>query len=130
MDEINIQDLWELACQTTRARAERTARSGDIRFGALMLEVAQRYGSQSPPTTKEELSFRQMQSMSVIMMIGHIAYAEMRAKLNPKASDALYQYAKTLANEPLPANKDECGRFGTKLVEAASDVSQICRQHR
>jgi hypothetical protein len=129
MDQAIINTFWATACSSARSNAQLSARLSQPEFGQLIQDVVERFCSQAPPTTKEELDFRGLQRTTLANIFGSIDHCESMARHTPAATQELYDLAKEISERPLPTTKEECQQIANNRLANSGRAKLICNKY-
>ena len=129
MDQSTIDGFWATACSSARSNAQLSARLSRPEFGQLIVNVVERFCSQEPPTTKEQLDFRGLQRTTLANIFGSIDHCESMARHTPAATEELYDLAKKISEQPLPTTKEECQKIANDRLANSGRAKLICNKY-
>jgi hypothetical protein len=129
MDQATINIFWSSACSSVRSNAQLSARLSRPEFAQLTLNVVERFCSQAPPTTKEELDFRGLQRTALPNIFGSIDHCETMARHTPAATQELYDLATEISEQPLPTTKEECQQITNNRLANSGRAQLICNKY-
>lgn len=120
-DEFLVRSQWRAVCRSAQSHGELMARMASTPFAELIAKETSAFCKQEAATTSEELSNRQLQSLSLTSKISSISHANSMAGMHPR-----------VAREILDETKAFCKRVNdgadvsTESLALTSTISSIC----
>jgi hypothetical protein len=99
---------WTVLCSSAQSHAAIAANGCSPEVAEMILAETASFCRQAPPTSREELGVRYMQSNALTTAkIGNLTYADMTARSHPGVARWIIDATKELCQRPLPNSREE-----------------------
>jgi hypothetical protein len=125
VQQTSLMAYWSTQCQSVTSHGHDMGHSCHPDFRALITGATTRYVRQDPPTTREELSWRNLQSMAMISLVGVVCEASRKVMTHAHAASQIYQKTKEFCEECWPDTRERAKMIAQKSMAFTGYLSSI-----